>query len=264
MPSKRQEFTDPQKAEIFVRDRALCCYSGASLWLADFGAAPASIDWVDHLRAASRGGTAQADNGVCASFLYNWVKRDHDRSVLLFFSGRPTADYYTFFGAVREDVAAHLSRFSALHTSDWYANRTLFQIRKGAAGANARRRDGERFSRDVDYYASAALRYLEKWRKHAEGVPSLRARRLLPSRPSEDQKLLLSTLDASTQNQIKRIIKEFDPWLTNSWNAMELIASVSTREEQVALNSEIAGHPHVARIVKRNAKLNLSLLEFPH
>jgi hypothetical protein len=263
MPSKRREFNDLQKAEIFARDRALCAYSGASLWLADFGSAPASIDWVDHIQAVSRGGASAIENGVCASFLYNWVKRDHDRSVLLFRAGRPTADYYTFFGAVRPDTAAHLVKFRNLHSSDWYANRTLFQVRKASAGISARRRDGEKFSRGVEYYSSAAMRFLDRWHRYSDGQPSLRARKLLPQRPSEDQLLLLSALEATTATQVKRIIKEFEPWLVSSWNAMEAIARVSTRTERAELAAEIKRHPFVARSVKRAAKLNLSLLDIP-
>ena len=41
MRAKRAEFTDRQKADIFVRDRALCCYTGKSLWLLDYGGGPA-------------------------------------------------------------------------------------------------------------------------------------------------------------------------------------------------------------------------------
>lgn len=263
MASKRQEFSDEQKAEIFVRDRALCGYSGASLWLADAGATPASIDWVDHLAAAAKGGAASIDNGICASYLYNWVKRDHDRSVVLFFAGRPTAQYYTFFGAVRPDVSAHLQRFGSLHSSDWYANRVLFQVHKGAAGRSARRRDGERFTRGVDYYASAALRFLDKWHKRSAEVPSLRTRRLLPVRPSSDQSLLISALEASSAAQMKRIMKEFEPWLVTSWAAMEAVAVVANHGERKRLAAEIASHPHVAPKVKRIAKLNLSLLDLP-
>lgn len=263
MPSKRQEFTDSQKAEIFARDRAICGYSGVSLWLADFGAAPAQIDWVDHIHAAARGGHAGPDNGVCASYLYNWVKRDHGRSVLLFIEGRPTADYYTFFGSVRPEIAVHLKRFAALHSSDWYANRALFHVRNGAACRSAVRSDGEKFKRGIDYFAAAALRFRDQWQKKSVDVPSLRARKLLPLRPSEDQKLLLSALDATSLPQMKRIIKEFEPWLVSSWNAMEMIASVSTRTERAALAAELAKHPLVPRMVKRAAKFNLSLLELP-
>lgn len=58
MRAKRAEFTDQQKAEIYVRDRALCSYSGLSLWLLDDGASDIfNIDWVDHYLPAARGET---------------------------------------------------------------------------------------------------------------------------------------------------------------------------------------------------------------
>ncbi len=43
MARPRDEFTDRQKAEIFVRDRALCCFSGKSLWALDYGAGPTRL-----------------------------------------------------------------------------------------------------------------------------------------------------------------------------------------------------------------------------
>ena len=167
------------------------------------------------------------------------------------------------YGAVRPDTAAHLKRFGALHSSDWYANRTLFQVCKGSAGRGTRRRDGEKFSRGVEYYSATALRFLEKWHKHSAGVPSLRARKLLPPRPSEDQLLLLGALEASSLTQMRRIIEAFEPWLLSSWNAMEAISAVTTRAERAERAAEISKHPHVTRSVKRAAKLNLSLPDLP-
>ena len=114
----KHNFSETQRAEIFARDRALCGYSGKSLWLADHGAAPYSIDWVDHFSSVARGGTPTLENGVCASWLYNWVKREHKRAVLLFHSGYPTVDFYTYHQTLPESIGDHLRRFTLLHPSD--------------------------------------------------------------------------------------------------------------------------------------------------
>lgn len=78
MASANNGFTDKQKAAIFVRDRATCCFSGANLWLLD---APLRVgwqsDWVDHRKPKSRGGMADIENGVCASHTFNMKKRNN-------------------------------------------------------------------------------------------------------------------------------------------------------------------------------------------
>lgn len=58
MPSKRAEFPERVKAEIFARDRALCSYTGQNLWRLDHGASPGSEVWIDHIHPASRGALA--------------------------------------------------------------------------------------------------------------------------------------------------------------------------------------------------------------
>ena len=125
----KNNFSEAQRAEIYARDRALCGYSGKSLWLPDYGAAPYSIDWIDHRSPVARGGTPTLENGVCASWLYNWVKREHKRAVLLFHSGYPTLDFYTFHQTLPESIGEHLQRFACLHPSDWYFNRALYHGR---------------------------------------------------------------------------------------------------------------------------------------
>lgn len=263
MPSARREFTDAQRAQIFVRDRALCVYSGASLWLADHGAAPSSVDWVDHLEPAAKGGGATVENGVCSSYHFNWSRRDRAPGVRLFEAGRPTADYYVLFGTLRAETAEHLNRFSRLHLSDWYFNRGLFQVRKAAAGRSAVRSDGERFSRGVDYYARAAIRYFDKWRRLAVDVPSLRKRKLLPLRPSEDQALLIGAAEITSITAMRRQIKDFESWLIPTWDACTLVATVQDPEDQRELAREVRLHPNVPARVKRMVLWNLTCLRGP-
>jgi len=65
----RTEFSDRQKAEIFARDRATCCFSGANLWLLDAPLRPGfQMGWVDHIRPSSRGGKAAPIPGTVYLF----------------------------------------------------------------------------------------------------------------------------------------------------------------------------------------------------
>ena len=66
MAHKRKEFTDNQKAEIFVRDAATCGFSGISLWFLDNGIKSNwQVDWVDHIKPSASGGGAEIENGIC-------------------------------------------------------------------------------------------------------------------------------------------------------------------------------------------------------
>jgi hypothetical protein len=95
MAHKRKNFTDIQKAQIFVRDRATCCFSGANLWLLDSPLRPGiETDWVDHVLPSARGGGNDIDNGVCASRTYNSLKRHNtDDNFYLFKNGLPTVGF---------------------------------------------------------------------------------------------------------------------------------------------------------------------------
>lgn len=204
MPSQRKNFTDQQKAEIFVLDRALCSFSGKSLWLLDHGAAPSSVDWVDHIDPAAKGGTADVSNGACSSWLYNWARRDQKNPIYLFNRGKPTEDFFTYFGIVPETTAEHLHRFATLHWSDWYFNRAVFHVLLSAGQLGQRRLDGAPFTRNREYWAKAALRCLEKWSDGASETTSFRKRKLAPRSPWQDQQALLELTSASSVMAVKK------------------------------------------------------------
>jgi hypothetical protein len=264
MPTRTSssEFTDAQRATIYARDRAICGYSGRSLWLADSGAAPSAIDWVDHVLPVSRGGKPTVDNGIACSHLYNSQKRAGSGVVLLYHCGRPTVDYFTFFHAVRPEIAEHLRRFSNLDASDWYFNRALFHVHLGAAARGAVRRDGKPLSRDTEYRGKAALRFLERWRKESAGIPTLSRRSLLPRRPSADQKLLLSVMDADSTPKLHRLISALAPYSSNSWRVLEKLATIHDDAKAKAFANIVARHPKVAHTVKQAVKRNIDSLSF--
>lgn len=264
MPSRTAEhkYSDALRAEIFKRDRALCAYSGRSLWLADYGAAPHAVDWVDHIKPVARGGRATVENGVASSHLYNFQKRAGAGSVLLFRGGRPTADFFTFFHVVPPAIAEHLSRFIRLHESDWYFNRALFHVLLGAASKSQIRQDGQPLKRGLDYRANAALKFLEGWAKESNGIPSLARRGLLPKRPGADQKLLLSTATADTVPKLKRLMSSLTPYIEPSWRALEMLSEVQSKAEARALAWQVSHHRHVAHVVKAAVRQNVKALSF--
>lgn len=237
MRATRDEFSDVDKARIFARDRALCTYSGKSLWLLDYGAAPASVDWVDHYVPASRGGLAELDNGLCASWLYNKLKRDVGGTMPLFFAGLPTVDFYTFYEIVPDTIAAHLRRFGTLHYSDWYFNRAIFHVRLAGAQSEERRADGQPFARGSEYRAKAALKYLTQWRKivDREKPGDFASRGLLPPDPSADHEMLISLVSEHEVSRIARVAADLTPLMKASWDAFVDLSRAETKSDAFTL-----------------------------
>jgi len=205
-------FTDSQKAQLYVRDRATCVYSGEKLWILDSGASPYfTIDWADHVFPVARGGQSTLENGVCASWYHNKEKRDKTEApVLLFYEGVATKSYYKLHKSIPRKVARDLARFGKLHHSDWYFNRALFRLLLGVNylhnGVGVR-------SRGDLYYAAATLKAIDKWRKivSREMVDTLEARGLAPKEPSPDQELLLNVREASSIREIQNTMKKLLP-----------------------------------------------------
>jgi hypothetical protein len=208
------------------------------------------------------GGKPTLENGVCASWLYNWVKRDHKRSVLLYFAGRPTVDFYTYFGAVPDSVAKQLDRFSKLEPADWFLNRALFVVWSGAASKGERRKDGRRFVRGVEYKVEQALTLLDQWRTLSGSWDSLLRRDLVPKRPTLDQRLLLSVSKAETARELKVLINELAPFVKASWEAMEILAGARDRSDVAAIRKLVLSDPYVSATVKRTIRHNIAALKF--
>lgn len=263
MATTRNDFSHRQKAEIFARDRAICCFSGASLWLLDYGAAPSSVDWADHITACVRGGKAEIANGACASARYNWVKRQHGSAIYLFEEGRPTADFFEHHETVSEQIALHLRRFATLQWEDWYFNRALFRVLVCANTLGERRMDGKRYARGFDYWAAAALKSLEQWRRAGGSVASMRERGLIPKRQTADQTLLLSLKDAKTVTSIKRVIAQITPYVRASRNATLEQAEVQNLREARALLASLRSNRYVVPRTRAAIRTNIERLYIP-
>ena len=162
MAHKRTNFTDRQKARIYVRDRATCSFSGLSLWLPDRGVASTYLsDWVDHVVPSSRGGLATLDNGVCASHFHNIEKGTRGgETVYLFREGRITRDHLRTIGAPSEKALADLERRAALVESDWYLNRAIEKAFNAFEWRSDLELRGRRYVRDDAYWLRAGWRKL--------------------------------------------------------------------------------------------------------
>lgn len=167
MQRTQREFSDVQRAEIFVRDRATCCFAGANLWLLDAPLRPGyQRDWVDHVRPLARGGKSEVKNGVCASHSFNAKKRHNTADNLyLFRDGAPTLSYFEAFGPLPEHLASRLARFAALEKSDWYFNRAVGLVFLAFDCALAKARGDELPVRDDAYWLGAARKKLVEFKK---------------------------------------------------------------------------------------------------
>jgi hypothetical protein len=160
----RGTFSPTVKARLFAWDRAVCAFSGASLWVLDYGACSLfHEDWMDHIRPAARGGTHDVTNGICASEIANWVKGANGRANLYWFvGGRPTCHFYDAVGRVPSDIARRLRR--DVRSRDWYLNHCFRNLLWRVNNRVNRSRD-RRHTNTPGYYASAALGVLEDYRR---------------------------------------------------------------------------------------------------
>ena len=219
--ARASNFTDAQKAHLYVLHRATCVYSGRNLWIMDGGASPDfTIDWADHIKPVAKGGTSTLDNGVCASWDINMKKNDKiEVPDFLFFEGQPTSKYYEVNTTLPDAIAHDLKRLRCLHHSDWYFNRALFRI---LLGVNYLHNGVGTRTRDDRYYAAAAFKAISKWRKIVlkEKVASLEERGLAPAGPSRDQLLLLNVREAQSTDDIRCSMNELLPIYSVYWREL--------------------------------------------
>ena len=262
MPNANKgHFSSRQRAEIYVRDRATCAFSGKSLWALDHGATPLwQADWVARVPVRGRA-TEPTAGGVCVSDLFRSRRKDEGREPVVFFrDGRATAEYLYFLGVVPEAVRRNLRRLSKLHPSDWYFNRGVVNTMFAVEDRWLRRR-GRVYRRDSHYWARAALRALDAWRKAAAraGVPTLEARGLVPKSPSPDQELLLGLRQAESLTEVTRIVSALLPYYRVNARCMELLVTAETREERERLLEAVRNQspplsPLVLKVVEAAAR----------
>ena len=185
---------DRLRAAVYARDKAVCAFSGLSLWVLDEGAVPwAQADWPDHIRPQSRGGLDTVENLVCASHFYNRKKSHNGRdNQYLFRSGRPTEMFYWSHGTLSNEQIAMLRQHAAITESDWYFNRALWNL----IVAMDDQWVGEETTRSTSFWINSAMKRLISWRKVSAGVRSFEDRGLVTNPHEPDIKLMLALREA--------------------------------------------------------------------
>lgn len=216
----------------------------------DYGLSPTfDVDWVDHIRPASKGGGNEIENGVCASHFYNSKKNNNSRdSIYLFTNGLPTADFYYFYEVVPLEVATHLARFARAHPSDWYFNRAAQRFMHGVEWIISERNGGG-YKRDDVYYSKAAMKMLVEWRRKSHGLADFEHRGLVSKIDlSEDQRILLSLSDCSTVTDVLSLMRRNWDWYQNGILAMDALSDAETDE---TLAECVAHYCSISRLPKR-------------
>lgn len=215
MSHSRTEFTDEQKADIYVRDHGTCCFSGKSLWILDHGVSPTwEVDWVDHVRPSARGGRAKIENGVCASYTFNAKKRANGADNVYFFrNGSPTAAFFRYHGALSPELSAQLVRLGRLHRSDWYFNRCLFNVFLAYEYRCWKDWHGSTPKRTDNYWLKAAWKRLCLYQQKIdrEGPLPMEDRGILPSAQSTDVSQMLSLRGCTSERTFLASIEDLYP-----------------------------------------------------
>lgn len=184
--TRESNFSDLQKAAIFVRDRATCAYSGRKLWILDGGATPKfPADWADHIIPVSKGGLSTLENGVCSNW-YDNKKKMVSLVPIQFASGKPTDPQRK----LSPDQLKDIERLGNLRLSDWFFNRALFRLLLGVDYLH--KYVGVRV-RNERYYANSSFEAIKRWRivRKKNSDSSLEDRGLIPATPTSDQQIML-------------------------------------------------------------------------
>lgn len=206
------------RSEVFARDKALCAFSGLSLWLLDYGAsAHSNFDWADHVRPASRGGKDSVDNLVAASFFYNSKKRSNGAdNIYLFRGGGPTTDFFWAHGCLTsrhvEDIRAH----AAIAASDWFFNRAWANLTTALYNEYV----GATRERSPAYWQKAALARLIEWKARG-GISDFRERGLVRYPGAPDVQIMLTLGRAGSLKEIAATYRAVQPYFDANTRAFE-------------------------------------------
>ena len=264
---KRKEFTDLQKAKIFARDKALCCFSGISLWILDHGAAPTwQIDWVDHIKPIARGGNSEIENGICSSYFFNSKKKDNSNDNKYFFKeGKPTEYYYWVYGNIKPEIVNHFIKFKDLKYPDWYFNRTLYRLMLLLEFLHDPYKIGTKVKRvrGVKYYSQSAFKILEEWRKIIiqENIKNLSERGLVPNKPDIDQKIMMKIISAKNSEDIIEIATELLPYYKSNSIAISNLSKISKPQNIQEYLMSIKKDEHLTERIKLMMCTNIKAIE---
>jgi hypothetical protein len=238
MAHKRTEFTENQKAEIFVRDRATCAFSCVSLWLLDYGIRPnRQIDWVDHLRPSVSGGKADLDNGICVSHTFNAKKRGNASDNICFVKhGEITKDYIWMFGCPTQNLLAQLKRLKHLEVSDWYFNKCIDNIFEGLTWRCEVEFKDVRYKRDDMYWFGSGWKRLTKFQK--KKGRSIKERGLIMTPNPFGSELLLELEEIYEAEDYAQWIERIYPVFRANYRLLHLFFTLNDEDAKQGLIQE--------------------------
>jgi hypothetical protein len=256
----RTGFTDKQKAEIFVINKATCQFSGKGLWILDYGASPDyDVDWVDHIKPISKGGTSNIENAACVSSIFNYKKRNNTSDNVLFFKkGLPTSDYYYYYTILPFGYCERLKRLRKLHYTDWYFNRVLYRFLVAVdTMLHPKSNKHKLLVRNPEYWLNSALKILLKWQElnKKETVPTFEKRGILPNILSKDQYILLKIREVTKVSSLVSIMKEIKPYYQANEKLIDLLSQKLFKSSDNELKQQLKNafcSPRIVKIVQTN------------
>ena len=249
---KRSNFTETQKADIYVRDHATCAFSGISLWIFDYGIRRNyQMDWADHIKPSARGGDSTLENGICASHTFNAKKKDNGSDNIFFFkNGKITPAYVETFGCAPDYVLEDLERRSNLLPADWFLNRAITNTFIGFEWRCDLEFQGIQYKRDDTYWFKSAFRRLNV-SKRKNPSSSIVERQLLPPEIPFGTELLLDIESVTTEQQFKDWAESVWPSYRASVKAFHTFSLAETAHEQdevlEQLKAEKLLHPDILK-----------------
>jgi len=260
MRHKRQEFTENQKAEIFVRDRATCAFSGISLWFLDNGIKSNwQVDWVDHIKPSAQGGGAELENGICASNLFNSKKKDNTSDNIYFVkNGKPTEHYLKVYGTPTKALVERLNRLRNLRPEDWFFNRSISGIFIGFNCRCDNEFKGLSYTRTDKYWFMSAWKRLQKYQKK-RGPQSLLERGIVKDPIPFGSPELLMLENINNESDLYEWIEINYPIYRESYKAFFNYFNMDSIQDSnsfiLELENNIYLHPDVKKAIKTHISM---------
>lgn len=250
---KRKNFSEKQKALIYVRDRATCAFSTKSLWALDYGIIPGWIvDWVDHIVPCAAGGSNELDNGVCASDVFNTDKRcNMDANIFLVRDGKLTDHYFTVFGTPPPSLIAQLERLKNLELADWYFNRAIVDLFVGYECRCDKEFKGKDYSRIDVYWFATAWKRLDAFH-NLRGSKSISERLLVKDVGFYGVADLLKMETITTQNEFHDLIEHIYPTYRKNYQPVFRYHKLASLGEQTAFARSLEEDQALNPLVKHS------------
>lgn len=229
-------------------------------------------DWADYIIPCAKGGTANLENGICASDDDNSRKRDNELlNLYLIKNGEINGYYASKFGEPKQELIKQLERLKNLEPADWYFNRFIIGILVGFECRCDEEFKGKSHKRDEQYWFKSAWKRLSEFQKR-KSATSFADRGLFKMPLPFGSALLLKLETIQKQEEFNAFIEEAYPLYRESYKAFygyfvkvpesEKASYISQLEKNPNLHpgvvSEIKGHFNVPGGVNLSSEVLLA------